>query len=101
MIFTGFMSYYSSVFLAMEFNLLHGVGNNPDGVIFMPIAFGIIFITLLIDVLVIIKTIKSHTITVYEKVFIILFFIIVIIICVSFDKDGWRHFIEDFKLKYF
>ena len=87
-------------FMDLAFNFTHGIGNNPEGTMFIPIGIAILLAILTIDILIIVKTIKSASMTKFEKVLTISLFIIVKIIGLMVDQNGWRNFIHCFKLKF-
>lgn len=64
----GFISAVCTpVFMSLAFNFMHGVGNNPDGTMFIPVGIAILLAILTIDILIIVKTIKSSSMTKFEK----------------------------------
>ena len=95
-----FSAIYTPAFMSMAFNFMHGIGNNSDGTIFIPIGIAIILAILTIDILIIVTTIKSSSMTKFEKMFTLSLFVIVKIIGIMVDQDGWRNFIHCFKWKF-
>ena len=95
-----FSACYTPSFLNVTFNFTHGIANNPDGAIF--ILFGIIIILsiLAIDISIIVKNIKSYTMSKTEKVVTIFLFVLIKFIGLMVDKDGWRNFIHCFEWKF-
>ena len=100
LVYAGLSSLYTPSNLNIAFNFSHGIANNPDGIISVPIGIAIILTILTIDVLIVVKTAKSKNISKLKKVFFILSFIIIKIICLTLDQNGWRNFIYclEFKL---
>ena len=95
-----FSALYTPSFLSVAFNFTHGAANNPDGELSIPIDIVILLTILMIDILIIVKTIKLTSITKLEKTLIISFFVIVKIIGLMMDQNGWRNFIHCFKWKF-
>lgn len=95
-----FFGIYTPVIISIAFNFTHGAVNNPDGEIFILIGIIILLTVLTIDILIVAKTIKSGTMKRFVKVLIILLFILVRIIGLTVDKNGWRNVIYCFKLKF-
>lgn len=95
-----FSAVCTPVFMSLAFNFMHGVGNNPDGIMFIPVGIAILLAILTIDILIIVRTIKSSSITKLEKVLTISLFVIVKIIGLMVDQDGWKNFIHCFKWKF-
>lgn len=94
----GFISgLYLPSILSVAFNYTHGPVNNPDGEIFIPVGILILLTILVIDVLVIIRTIKSEKMTKHEKIITILVFISAKFIGLTQDQEGWRNFIYSLK----
>lgn len=95
-----FCAYLTPSLLNTAFNFTKGISNNPEGAIFVP--FGIIMLVaiLAIDILIIIKTIKSKNMTVAEKVITITIFIVAKVIGLTLDKNGWNNFVKCFKWRY-
>jgi len=99
-VYAFFSSYFTPSILSVTFNFTHGVANNPDGELLVPIGIITIFAILIIDLLFIVKTIKSNNVTKNEKMLTILFFVIVKIIGLMMDPDGGRNFLHCFKKKF-
>ncbi|MBR2861249.1 MAG: hypothetical protein IKB86_05375 [Clostridia bacterium] len=95
-----FSALYTPSFLSVAFNFTHGAANNPDGELSIPIGIVILLTIIAIDILIIAKTIKSSGMTKFEKVLTILLFVIVKIIGLMVDQDGWKNFIHCFKWKF-
>ena len=95
-----FSACYTPVLLSIVFNFTHGVGNNPEGTMFIPFGIVILLAILTIDILIIAKTIKSNSMTKFEKVRTISLFVIVKFIGLMVDQNGWRNFIHCFKWKF-
>lgn len=95
-----FSAYYTASFLSVAFNFTHGAANNPDGELSIPIGIVILLTIITIDILIIVKTIKSSSMKKFEKVLTISLFVIVKITGLIVDQDGWRNFIHCFKWKF-
>lgn len=95
-----FSSIYTPSFLSVAFNFTHGAANNPDGELSIPIGIVILLTIITIDILIIVKTIKSSGMTKFEKVLTISLFVIVKIIGLIVDQDGWKNFMHCFKWKF-
>ena len=91
---------YTPVIISLAFNFMHGVGNNPDGIMFIPFGIAIILAVIAIDITIIVKTIKSNEMTRFEKMLVISLFVISKFIGLMVDQDGWRNVIECFKYKF-
>ena len=97
----GFLSaVYTPSFMSIAFNLTKGAVNNPEGSMFVPFGFGILLAILLIDILIITKMIKGKNMTKSAKVLAISLFVVVKIIGLMLDQNGWKYFIHDFSLKF-
>ncbi len=97
----GFFSGLSTPYLLMvAFNFTHGIANNPDGQLSIPIGVAILLTILIIDILIIVKAVRSRSLTKFEKVVIISLFVIVKFVGLMWDQDGWRHFTEYFRRKF-
>ena len=93
----GFLSgVYTPGLLSLAFNFMHGIANNPDGESLMPLGIILVLTILTIDILIIVKTIKSKSIPTLEKVLTIGLFVIVKSIGLMVDQDGWRNFTKCF-----
>ncbi len=92
-VFAFFSAYYIPSILSVAFNFTHGTANNPDGEVFVPIGIIILLTILMIDILLIVKTIKSNNMTKHKKVLTISIFVIVKIIGLMVDQDGWKNFL--------
>ena len=91
---------YTPVFIAIAFNITKGVGNNPDGIMFIPVGIVILLAILIIDVLIIVKTIKNNKMTRMEKVIIISLFALAKIAGLMVDQNGWRNVFCSFWVKF-
>ena len=89
---------YGASILCMAFNI--GIGEDPDGRMFIPLGIAILVTILIIDFLIVIKTIKSNNLTKLEKAVIITIFVIVKIIGLMADQDGWRNIIHCLEVKF-
>ncbi len=97
----GFFSGLSTPYLLMvAFNFTHGIANNPDGEVCIPIGIAILLTILIIDILIIVKTVRSRSLTKFEKVVIISLFVIVKFVGLMVLQDEWRDFIEYFRRKF-
>jgi len=95
-VYGGFSGVYTPVLLSFAFNFSHGIAYNPDGRLFMPFAIALLLAILTVDILIIVKTIKSNTMTRFEKILTILLFVTVKTIGLMVDQDGWRNFLHCF-----
>ena len=86
--------------MSVAFNFTHGAANNPDGELSIPIGIVILLTIITIDILIIVKTIKSSNMKKFEKVLTISLFVIVKITGLIVDQDGCRNFIHCFKWKF-
>ena len=89
-----FSACYTPVFLGLAFNFTDGVQNNPEGAMFIPVGIIILLAVLIIDVLIVVKTIRSDDMTKLEKTLTILAFAVIKIIGLTVDRDGWRNFLH-------
>lgn len=86
----------------LSFNLNKGPVNNPEGVMFIPVGIIVLLAFLAVDILIIVKTVKSKTLLRREKVIFIIFFVILKILCLALiDQNGLRNFLKYFNIKYF
>lgn len=95
-----FSAYYTASFLSVAFNFGKGICYNPEGAMFIPVGIAILLAILTIDILIIVRTIKSSSMTKFEKVLTISLFVIVKIIGLMVDQNGWKNFIHCFKWKF-
>lgn len=95
-----FSAYYTASFLSVAFNFGKGICYNPEGAMFIPVGIAILLAILTIDILIIVTTIKSSSMTKFEKVLTISLFVIVKIIGLIIDQNGWKNFIHCFKWKF-
>ena len=95
-----FSAYYTAGFLSVAFNFGKGICYNPEGAMFIPVGIVILLAILMIDIVIIVKTLKSDNMSKLEKALTILLFIIVKIIGLMLDQNGWRNFIHCFKWKF-
>ena len=100
MVYGFFTAVYTPVFICLAFNFMHGVGNNPDGEIFIPFGIAILLAILVIDILIIMKTIKSNNMTKVEKILTIALFVAAKMIGLMVDQDGWRNVFTCLKYKF-
>ncbi len=96
----GFFSgFYTSSCLFVAFNF-HGVGNYPEGEPFIPIGIAILLTMLIIDILIIVKTVRSRSLTKFEKGLIISLFVIVKFVGLMWDQGAWANFAKEFRVKF-
>lgn len=95
-----FSGIYTPVIISLAFNFMKGVGNNPEGTMFIPFGIAILLAIMVIDIAIIVKTIKSNNMTRLEKVFTVSLFVIVKFIGLMVDQNGWRNVIHCFKWKF-
>jgi len=99
-VYAFFSSYFTPSILSVTFNFTHGVANNPDGELLVPIGIITIFAILIIDLLFIVKTIKSNNMTKVEKILTIALFVAAKMIGLMVDQDGWRNVFTCLKYKF-
>lgn len=92
-----FSAMYTPAFMSVAFNFGKGICYNPEGAMFIPVGIVILLAILAIDILIIVKTIKSNNMTKLEKVFAISLFATSKIVGLTLDQNGWRNFIHCFK----
>lgn len=95
-----FSAYYTAAFLNVAFNFTHGAANNPDGTLSIPIGIVILLAILMIDIVIIVKTLKSSNMSKLEKALTISLFVVVKTIGLMMDQNGWKNFIHCFKWKF-
>ena len=78
-------------FIAIAFNLTKGVGNNPDGIMFIPLGILLLLAIFIIDILIIVKTVKSNKMTRTEKVITLSLFVLARIAGLMVDQNGWKN----------
>ena len=59
MIYGIFSGIYTPAIISLAFNFMKGVGNNPEGTMFIPFGIAILLAIVAIDIAIIVKTIKS------------------------------------------
>ena len=87
-----FSGVYTPVFLTMAFNYMKGPVNNPEGEMFVPLGIMILLAMTAADVLIIVKTVRSGSMTRWEKVLTVLTFIAAKVIGLTTDRYGWNSF---------
>ena len=87
-----FSGVYTPVFLTMAFNYMKGPVNNPEGEMFVPLGIMILLAMTAADVLIIVKTVRSGSMTRWAKVLTVLIFIAAKVIGLTTDRDGWKSF---------
>ena len=92
-----FSAVYTPSFLNVAFNFGKGICYNPEGAMFIPVGIAILLAILTIDILIIAKTVKSNNMTKFEKVLTLSLFVIVKIIGLMVDRNGWKNFIHCLK----
>ena len=95
-----FYGIYTPVIISFAFNFMKGVGNNPEGTIFVPFGIVILLSVIVIDIAIIVKTIKSDNMTRLEKVLAVSLFVIAKFIGLMVDQDGWRNVIHCLEWKF-
>ena len=95
-----FSGIYTPVIISLTFNFMKGVGNNPEGTMFIPFGIAILLAIMVIDIAIIVKTIKSNNMTRLEKVLAVSLFVIAKFIGLMVDQNGWRNVIHCFKWKF-
>lgn len=100
MIYGVFSGIYTPVIISLAFNFMKGVGNNPEGTMFVPFGIAILLAIIAIDIAIIVKTIKSNNMTRLEKVLAVSLFVIAKFIGLMVDQNGWRNVIHCFKWKF-
>ena len=99
-IYGGSSAFYTPTFLLMSFNFMHGIANNPDGEVLVPFGVFVLLFILIIDILIIAKTIMSKNMTIFEKTITISLFVIAIIVgSLLLEKNDWNFFLECFQWK--
>ena len=91
---------YVPVFIAIAFNVTKGVGNNPDGIMFIPLGILLLLAIFIIDILIIVKTVKSNKMTRTEKVINLSLFVLARIAGLMVDQNGWRNLVYSFRAKF-
>ena len=88
--------FFTPAMLIISFNYSHGIANNPDGTLLMPVGIAMVLSVLIIDLIIVFKTVKSNTISVLEKILVISLFVLVKILGMWLEPNGRRTFIECF-----
>lgn len=97
----GFFSgYFTPCLLDTAFNFTKGICNNPEGAIFVPFGIVALLAILTIDILIIVKTIKSKNMTTPQKVITVSLFVVAKIVGLMQDQNGWKNFVDCFKWKF-
>lgn len=93
--------FFTPWLLMLSFNLSKGPVNNPEGVMFIPVGIIVLLAFLAIDILIIVKTVKSNNLSRTEKLILISAFIILKILCLALiDQNGLRNFLKYFNIRY-
>ena len=100
MIYGVFSGIYTPVIISLAFNFMKGVGNNPEGTMFVPFGIAILLTIIALDIAIIVKMIKSNNMTRLKKVLAVSFFVIAKFIGLMVDQNGWRNVIHCFKWKF-
>lgn len=88
----GFISgLYTPSILSIAFNYSHGAVNNSDGVMFIPFGIVSLLVVLIIDILLVTRTVKSNNMTKIEKIITISIFFSAKIIGLMGDQNGWKN----------
>lgn len=71
---------------------MKGPVNNPEGEMFVPLGIMLLLAITAADVLIIVKTVRSGSMTRWERVLTVLAFIAVKVIGLTTDRYGWNSF---------
>lgn len=91
----GFTStYFLPLFLLVAFNYTKGIQNNEDGILFIPVGFFLIALTLLIDILLARKAFKMNRDDSRKRKWIIAGMIVIVLASVVAAFSAWQSFFE-------
>lgn len=99
-VYSFFSGFFIPILLNITFNFTKGICNNPEGVIFIPFGIVALLAILVIDLLIIVKTVKSKNMTVIEKVITITLFAVAKVTGLALNQNEWKIFVQCFKWKY-
>lgn len=99
MVYGGISGFFTPTFLLMAFNFMDGIKENPEDEMFIPFGIGILLAFLIVDIVIIVKTMLSKSITKGGKALIIALFIIIKAGSVMANQLGLQLFIECFQWK--
>lgn len=91
-----FSSYLMPIFILFAFNYMKGIANNEDGILFIPIGFIFVILTIVFDVLLIRKALKLNNNSKRNRLIVILFVAAILIIAVILNLSEWQLFFECF-----
>ena len=76
-VYGGVSAFYTPTFFLLAFNFMHGAVNNPDGEVLVPFGIGVLLAILILDMVIVLKTFMSQSLTAIEKWGLLSLFLIV------------------------
>ena len=93
-----FSAYCMPIFLTTAFNFSHGVGNNPDGELLVPVGIALIIAVLITDVLIIINIIRTVDNRKVKIALLVLFAAAKLIGTIIDPELRWKNFLLCFSM---
>ncbi len=91
---------YTAGFLNLAFHFSHGIANNPDGVVGIPIGVLALLAFIAIDIVIVVKIVKSKAMVKPEKILFLWLFLLEKFLGFMVDQDGWANFWHYFSYRF-
>lgn len=89
-----FSSYLMPGFLLFAFNYGKGIQNNEDGIMFIPVGFILVGLTVFLNVIVVRKVLKMQQDSRHKKLLVVLVLLAIVIVSVIVTETTWALFFE-------
>lgn len=87
-------AYCKPIFLLTAFNYGKGIQNNEDGILFIPVGFVLIVVSVLLDVMVVRGELKRHKDSRRDQLFIVTVCIFIFAVSIILTFSAWETFFE-------